>query len=66
MAEKYGRTKVYHSDIDNVLGKISPITGHTSVSNSLASKPRLNENTTKNAKEINKISDEIDDRLDVS
>ena len=68
MAEKYGRTKVFHSDIDLVLGSKGghpSATGLTSQSNG-PSKPRINESITANAKEINKISDEIDDRLDVS
>ena len=64
MAAKYGRTKQYHTDIDQVLGKPTA-TGLSSQSGATA-KPRVNESTTQNAKEINKISDEIDDRLDVS
>ena len=65
MAEKYGRTKIYHSDIDQVMIGKPSATGLTSASNG-PMKPRINESTTANAKEINKISDEIDDGLDVS
>ena len=65
MAEKYGRTKIFHSDIDQVMGGKASATGLTSQSNGPV-KPRIKESTTANAKEINMVSDEIDDRLDVS
>lgn len=66
MAEKYGRTKIYHTDMDTVMKKVAASGTAVSSVPSGAAKPRINESTTKNAKEINYISDEIDDRLDVS